>query len=141
MPVSLATLAVYFIATSANLSVSLPATAVYILLGAVGVPVFSGFEGGFQKLVGMTGGYIIGYIPCVLVIGLLLKVCRKKIMLPVSCIAGTASALRLWNGLVFGPYRKGRYVCTRCVRCALPFGRCRKDSGRLWADAHHKTET
>ena len=34
----------------------------YILLGAVGVPVFSGMMGGLGKLLGMTGGYIIGFI-------------------------------------------------------------------------------
>ena len=35
---------------------------VYILLGAVGVPVFSGFTGGIGHLLGPTGGYIIGFI-------------------------------------------------------------------------------
>ena len=35
---------------------------VYILLGAVGVPVFSGFKGGFGVLLGVTGGYIIGFL-------------------------------------------------------------------------------
>ena len=35
---------------------------VYILLGAVGIPVFSGFTGGIGKLLGMTGGYIIGFL-------------------------------------------------------------------------------
>ena len=35
---------------------------VYLLLGAVGVPVFSGFAGGLGYLMGATGGYIIGFI-------------------------------------------------------------------------------
>lgn len=35
---------------------------VYILLGAVGVPVFSGFSGGFGIIIGPTGGYIIAFI-------------------------------------------------------------------------------
>jgi len=35
---------------------------VYILLGAVGVPVFSGFKGGFGVILGSTGGYIVGFI-------------------------------------------------------------------------------
>ena len=35
---------------------------VYLLLGAVGVPVFSGFTGGIGHLLGPTGGYIIGFI-------------------------------------------------------------------------------
>ena len=34
---------------------------VYLLLGAVGVPVFSGFQGGLGVLVGPTGGYLLGF--------------------------------------------------------------------------------
>lgn len=35
---------------------------VYILLGAIGIPVFSGFTGGIGILLGNTGGYIIGFL-------------------------------------------------------------------------------
>lgn len=38
------------------------AIAVYILLGAVGVPVFAGFSGGLSVLIGTTGGYIVGFL-------------------------------------------------------------------------------
>lgn len=34
----------------------------YLLIGAVGVPVFSGFRGGIGVLLGMTGGYLIGFL-------------------------------------------------------------------------------
>ncbi len=36
--------------------------AVYILMGAVGLPVFSGFKGGVGVLLGATGGYIAGFL-------------------------------------------------------------------------------
>lgn len=39
---------------------------VYLLLGAVGAPVFSGFTGGIGSLVGTTGGYILGFLLCAL---------------------------------------------------------------------------
>ena len=45
---------------------------VYLLLGAVGLPVFSGFRGGPQVLLGPTGGYLFGYY--ILVLGLALAV-------------------------------------------------------------------
>ena len=35
---------------------------VYILLGAVGVPVFAGFSGGLSVILGTTGGYILGFL-------------------------------------------------------------------------------
>jgi len=38
------------------------AVALYILLGAVGVPVFSGFKGGIGHILGPTGGYIVGFV-------------------------------------------------------------------------------
>lgn len=46
---------------------------IYLLLGAIGVPVFSGFTGGIGILLGSTGGYIIGF----LFIGILFWVCSK----------------------------------------------------------------
>ena len=36
--------------------------AVYLLLGIVGVPVFAGFKGGFQAIMGPTGGFLIGFL-------------------------------------------------------------------------------
>mgnify|MGYP002517316326 CR=1 FL=1 len=36
--------------------------AIYILLGAIGVPVFASFKGGFYVLLGPTGGFIWGFL-------------------------------------------------------------------------------
>ena len=49
------------------------AIAVYLLLGAIGAPVFSGFRGGFGVLLGTTGGYLVSY----LLIGLLVMLFEK----------------------------------------------------------------
>lgn len=43
------------------------AVSVYLFLGAVGLPVFSGFRGGLGALLGVTGGYILGFLACALV--------------------------------------------------------------------------
>ena len=69
VPVSLAPLvillSVYILGTK-NGTLSL---LIYLLIGAVGVPVFSGFTGGLGKLAGPTGGYFIGYILMALIAG------------------------------------------------------------------------
>ena len=43
------------------------AMAVYLLLGAVGVPVFSGFRGGLGVLLDTTGGYLVGFVAAAVV--------------------------------------------------------------------------
>jgi biotin transport system substrate-specific component len=67
--ITLATFAVYLAASVLGWKRGTLAVIVYILIGAVGVPVFSNFSGGLQKLIGVTGGYIVGYIPCALIVG------------------------------------------------------------------------
>ena len=61
------------------------AVLVYILLGAVGVPVFSGFRGGPGALFGTTGGYIFGFIFTALLYWALTHFFGEK--LPVQAIA------------------------------------------------------
>ncbi|MEN0587538.1 biotin transporter BioY [Kurthia gibsonii] len=46
---------------------------IYILLGAIGIPVFSGMSGGLGVVAGPTGGYIIGFLPAAVAIGLYLE--------------------------------------------------------------------
>lgn len=90
IPLSLATFAVYIVSSIAKISISLPALIGYILLGAFGIPVFSGFTGGFQQLAGVTGGYIIGYIPCLIIVSLIIqKHENKKYIYPLSMVLGT----------------------------------------------------
>ncbi len=47
--------------------------AIYLALGAVGIPVFSGYGAGLAKLAGPTGGYLIGFLPMALIGGLFVE--------------------------------------------------------------------
>ena len=51
---------------------------VYLLLGIVGVPVFSGFQGGFAVLLGPTGGYLFGFLATALIYWLVTALGRDK---------------------------------------------------------------
>ena len=50
----------------------------YILLGAVGLPVFAGFKGGIGALLGTTGGYILGFLFSALVMWAMEKLSEKN---------------------------------------------------------------
>ncbi len=64
---------------------------VYILLGAIGLPVFAGFKGGVAALAGTTGGYIIGFVFSALVMWIFEKPAKKSfIVLIISMILGLA---------------------------------------------------
>lgn len=69
VPITFGTLIIYMAGGVLGKKPATVAVAVYILLGAFGLPVFSGFSGGFGKLFGVTGGYIIGYIPLAYISG------------------------------------------------------------------------
>lgn len=69
VPISLCTLAIYFAAMVLGMKQGLLSVLLYILLGLAGLPVFSGFTGGIGRLLGPTGGYILGYLFLALICG------------------------------------------------------------------------
>ena len=62
VPVTLQTFAVALIGAVLGWPLAASSVCIYILLGAVGIPVFSGLRGGLQVLVGPTGGFIWGFL-------------------------------------------------------------------------------
>ncbi len=69
VPVSLTPLAVFLSVYILGTKRGTIAYLLYLLIGAVGVPVFSGFTGGLGKLAGPTGGYLVGFILMALIGG------------------------------------------------------------------------
>lgn len=64
-------------------------TLLYLLLGLIGLPVFSGGTGGPASFLGPTGGYLAGYIPCSIIVGLIGEKARdKRLVLFFACLAG-----------------------------------------------------
>ncbi len=62
MPITLQTFAISLLGFTLPIKYSLFSVLAYILLGGIGVPVFSNFSGGFHHLVGQNGGFIFGFI-------------------------------------------------------------------------------
>lgn len=61
IPISLTNLVVYFTVYVIGLKAGTCSYCLYVLLGVVGLPVFSGYVGGPAKIAGPTGGYITNY--------------------------------------------------------------------------------
>ena len=69
VPINLAMLAVFVAGAMLGPKRGGICMCVYLAVGAVGVPVFSGFTGGMGILLGKTGGYLIGYLLCAILVG------------------------------------------------------------------------
>lgn len=94
---------------------------VYLLLGAAGLPVFSGFRGGMGVLLGATGGYLVGFLVCGLVYWLL------SALFPRHSLAAMVAGLficylfgSLWYYIVYtaGSAATLGFILAKCV---LPF--------------------
>ncbi len=69
VPVSLATLVVMLAGGLLGSRYGTLAVLIYILLGMIGMPVFAGYSSGAHIVFGMTGGYILGYLPLAYITG------------------------------------------------------------------------
>lgn len=91
IPLSLGTLAIYFVSIVLGAKSGTVSVVLYILLGFAGLPVFTGFMGGPAKVFGPTGGYIWGYIFLALICGFSAeKLNRQPLLSFMGMLFGTA---------------------------------------------------
>ena len=125
VPFTLQTFAVFAAVAMLGLWRGTVAVLVYIILGAIGVPVFAGFSGGFGALLGQTGGYIIGFIFTALISGGMMKAFGKKI--PVMIIAMVLGLIAcyafgtVWFMYVYGQANGAIGVATALSWCVFPY--------------------
>lgn len=79
LPLSFQVFAVALTGYVLKVKLSLLSVLCYILLGVVGLPVFSGFMGGAQHIIGATGGFILGFIVLAFFCGII-KTGKKRII-------------------------------------------------------------
>lgn len=148
VPISFATLAVYFSAIIGGWKRGTISVIVYLLLGSIGVPVFAGWTAGFQKIAGPTGGYLIGYLFIAAIVGYFTdKYDGKASFSLVGIIAGTLICYlfgTIWlaaimelsfvKALFIGiiPYLPGDAIKVAIsLLCAIPLRKRLKSTGML----------
>jgi biotin transport system substrate-specific component len=101
------------------------AVLLYIILGAVGIPVFAGFTGGIGFLFGPTGGYIIGFLACALLYWLITKLFGNKTLVSIiSMITGLAVLYifgTVWFMIIYSQNSGAVGLATVLGWCVIPF--------------------
>jgi biotin transport system substrate-specific component len=91
VPISFTNLAIYIVLYALGMKKGSVSYIIYMLIGFVGLPVFSNFSSGPSKLLGPTGGYIIGFFFMALIAGFFIdKYFAKWYLCIVGMILGTA---------------------------------------------------
>ena len=96
---------------------SVPIGAIYLAIGLVGVPVFSGYGAGIAKLAGPTGGYLVGYLLMAFIGGLFIEKSKgQPVVSAVGLILGDAACYVLGTAwFVFQMKCELGYALAVCV--------------------------
>ena len=101
------------------------AVLIYLLLGAVGMPVFAGFNGGLGYMLGSTGGYIVGFLLSALTMwGFEAALGRKTWVLAVSMVLGLAVCYAFgtaWFMVVYARNSGPIGLATALGWCVIPY--------------------
>ena len=117
VPVTLGTFGVMVTSSVLGVKRGVMSVMVFVLIGAVGLPVFSGFHGGVGVLTGPTGGYITGYILMPLVAGL----GSEKSLLKGTLCNGASNLMCYIVGTVQYALVTGASLQAAITLCVAPF--------------------
>lgn len=117
VPISLATFCIMLMALLFGVRDAVLATLVYLVLGAVGLPVFSGARGGIGVLTGATGGFLVGYLLLAFFSGILYK--KSWVWQLLMVLIG--NVLMYVFGTFWYAYVMGVTPVAATSACVLPF--------------------
>mgnify|MGYP004703849605 CR=1 FL=1 len=120
VPMTMQTFAITLAAVVLGAKLSALSSLIYLILGAVGIPVLANFSGGFEKFVGPTGGFLISFPLMAFIIGWGAEHYKdSKALYVLALVAGTVVNYVVGVAL-FCAVTKGS-VATGISACVLPF--------------------
>ena len=124
VPVTLQVMGVLLCAALLPPSAAVLTLTAYALLGLIGAPVFSGMSGGAARLFGVTGGYILGFIPCAWVTSALISRWGRGLGRQIAAmVLGTAVCYLFGTAwfMVLDAGNQARPLATVMALCVTPF--------------------
>jgi biotin transport system substrate-specific component len=120
VPINLATFSVFCAGALLGSRLGALSQLIYVLLGAVGVPVFAMFTGGVGRLTGPTGGFIVGYAAAAWIVGTLARRWGDRFSaLALAMAAGAGSYFLL--GSVWFMIVTQSDLSQALMACVIPF--------------------
>lgn len=120
VPISLTNLAVYIAIYALGMKKGSISYLIYLLVGLTGIPVFSAFTGGPGKLLGPTGGYLIGFAFMAVISGFFIDKWQDKIYLSIlGMVLGTAVCYLF--GTLWLAYQAGMSFYNALLAGVIPF--------------------
>lgn len=126
VPITLQTFAVFLASALLGWKRGTVAVLIYLLLGLIGLPVFSGWTGGFSSFATPSSGYIIGFVFTALLTGFLIDRFPNRLwMYPVAMIAGLAVCYlfgTIWFLVYMNVWMATPYTLWQALLvCVIPF--------------------
>lgn len=119
VPINLQTLGIYLVSLLLKPKLAFISILVYVFMGAIGLPVFSGFSGGLASILGPSGGYIFGFPIMALVTSLIVKRNQKLLFKIIALIIGTAVCYLI--GTLWFIYTTNTSLVSALTMCVIPF--------------------
>lgn len=119
VPITLQTLGIYLIGLVLKPKIAFISSLIYILMGAIGLPVYSGFSAGLSTILGPTGGYIFSFPITALIISYLVHYRSTTIFRFGALILGTIICYLI--GTLWFMYIMKMSFSASLIICVLPF--------------------
>lgn len=120
VPINLAMISVFIAGGLLGTKIGAISQLVYVIIGAIGVPVYANFTGGPGILVGPTGGYIVGYIIATIIIGVIAKRLEDSIYsYTVAMVAGILGCYFVGTAWFMHITQSG--LIEALLMCVVPF--------------------